>query len=200
MEQDPGFGSAVMLAAIAGRPLLARISASATVELRGLSIGLQLPALPVSCFPYRVRLLRLCAPARRPVSRAVPIATGLPRPDSPVRSPAPVAPPRSGGCSEECELSKKLYVGNLSFSTTEDELRTTFERHGGVGSVSVITDRETGRSRGFAFVEMDDASAADDAVRALDGSDLGGRSLRVNEAEDRQGGGGGRGGGRGGRY
>jgi RNA recognition motif-containing protein len=89
-------------------------------------------------------------------------------------------------------LSKKLYIGNLPFSTTEDELRATFERHGGVGSVSVITDRETGRSRGFAFVEMDDASAADDAVRALDGSDLGGRSLRVNEAEDRQRGGGGR--------
>ena len=87
-------------------------------------------------------------------------------------------------------MSKKLYVGNLSFSTTEDELRTAFERHGSVDSVNVITDRETGRARGFAFVEMDDASAADDAMRALDGSDLGGRNLKVNEARERQRGGG----------
>ena len=91
-------------------------------------------------------------------------------------------------------MSKKLYVGNIPFSTTEDELRAVFERHGAVGSVNVITDRETGRPRGFAFVEMDDAGAADDAMRALDGSDLGGRSLRVNEAQDRRGGGGGGGG------
>jgi RNA recognition motif-containing protein len=98
-------------------------------------------------------------------------------------------------------LSKKLYVGNLPFSVTEDELRDAFERHGTVGSVNVITDRETGRPRGFAFVEMDEASAADDAIRALDGSDFGGRSIRVNEAQDRRGGGGGGGGGggRGGR-
>lgn len=95
-------------------------------------------------------------------------------------------------------MSKKLYVGNLPFSTTEDELRAVFERHGAVSSVSVITDRETGRPRGFAFVEMEDASAAADAQRALDGSDLGGRSLRVNEAHDRRAGGGGGGGGRGG--
>ena len=87
-------------------------------------------------------------------------------------------------------MSKKIYIGNLPFSSTEDELRTVFERHGQVESVSVITDRETGRPRGFAFVEMDDASAADEAQRALDGSDLGGRSLRVNEAQDRSGGGG----------
>jgi RNA recognition motif-containing protein len=83
-------------------------------------------------------------------------------------------------------LSKKLYVGNIPFSATEDELRTVFERHGAVASVNVITDRETGRARGFAFVEMDDASAADEAIRALDGSDLGGRNLRVNEAQDKQ--------------
>ncbi len=99
------------------------------------------------------------------------------------------------GCGEECQLSKKLYVGNLSFSTTEDELRSVFEKHGNVGSVAVITDRETGRARGFAFVEMDDASAADAAMRALDGSEVGGRSLKVNEAQDRSSGGGG-----GGRY
>ena len=94
-------------------------------------------------------------------------------------------------------MSKKLYVGNIPFTATEEELREVFERHGSVSSVNVITDRETGRPRGFAFVEMDEASAADDAMRALDGSDLGGRSLRVNEAQDRRGGGGG-GGGRGG--
>jgi RNA recognition motif-containing protein len=93
-------------------------------------------------------------------------------------------------------LSKKIYIGNIPFTSTEEELRTVFERHGDVASVSVITDRETGRSRGFAFVEMDDSSAADNAIRALDGSELGGRSIRVNEAEDRKGGGGGGGGGR----
>ena len=92
-------------------------------------------------------------------------------------------------------MSKKLYVGNLSFSSTEGDIRAAFESHGSVDSVSLITDRETGRSRGFAFVEMDDASAADDAMRALDGSDLGGRTLKVNEAKERE-----RGGGRGNRY
>lgn len=86
-------------------------------------------------------------------------------------------------------MSKKLYVGNLPFSSTEDELKDLFGRHGAVRSVNVITDRETGRARGFAFVEMDEASDADDAIRALDGSDLGGRSIRVNEAQDRRGGG-----------
>ena len=88
-------------------------------------------------------------------------------------------------------MSKKIYIGNLPFSSTEDELRAVFERHGRVESVSVITDRDSGRPRGFAFVEMDEASAADDAIRALDGSELGGRSLRVNEAQDRNAGGGG---------
>jgi RNA recognition motif-containing protein len=97
-------------------------------------------------------------------------------------------------------LSKKLYVGNLPFSATEDEIRAAFESHGSVESVNVITDRETGRPRGFAFVEMDDASAAEAAMRALDGSDLGGRTLKVNEAKDRQLSGGGGGYGRGSRY
>jgi RNA recognition motif-containing protein len=92
-------------------------------------------------------------------------------------------------------LSKKIYVGNLPFSATEDELRDLFGRHGSIDSVNVITDRETGRARGFAFVEMSEASAASDAIRALDGTDMGGRALRVNEAEDRRGGGGGGGGG-----
>jgi RNA recognition motif-containing protein len=96
-------------------------------------------------------------------------------------------------------LGKKLYVGNLPFSTTEAELRSLFEKHGAVESVNVITDRETGRPRGFAFVEME-ASAAEAAMQALDGRELGGRTLRVNEANERrpQGGGGGRGPGGGG--
>ena len=88
-------------------------------------------------------------------------------------------------------MNKKLYVGNLTFSTTEDELRTVFESHGTVASVNVITDRETGRARGFAFVEMDEESAAEAAIRALDGTDLSGRNIRVNEAQDKRGGGGG---------
>jgi len=86
-------------------------------------------------------------------------------------------------------LGKKLYVGNISFNTTEEDLRRVFERHGSVDSVNVITDRDTGRARGFAFVEMSEASAAQDAIRALDGSDLTGRSIRVNEAQDRKSGG-----------
>ena len=97
-------------------------------------------------------------------------------------------------------MSKKIYVGNLPFSSTQEELESLFGRHGTVASVNVITDRETGRPRGFAFVEMETASDADDAIRALDGSNLGGRDIRVNEAQDRQGGGGGGGGRRGGRF
>ena len=90
----------------------------------------------------------------------------------------------------ENELLKKLYVGNLSFSSTEEELRELFEQHGPTASVRVITDRETGRSRGFGFVEYEDAANADKALEALDGQDMGGRPLRVNEAQDRQRGGG----------
>jgi RNA recognition motif-containing protein len=92
-------------------------------------------------------------------------------------------------------LGKKLYVGNLPFSATESDLRSLFQEHGAVASVNVIMDRETGRARGFAFVEMEQASDADDAIRALDGSDMGGRSLRVNVAQDKRSGGGGGGGG-----
>jgi RNA recognition motif-containing protein len=95
-------------------------------------------------------------------------------------------------------LGKKLYVGNLPFSATEDEIRSAFGAHGAVASVNVIMDRETGRPRGFAFVEMEDASGADAAIRALDGADFGGRTVKVSEAQDRRGGGGGGGGGRGG--
>jgi RNA recognition motif-containing protein len=92
---------------------------------------------------------------------------------------------------------KKLYVGNLPFTATEDEVRELFAKHGNVSSVNLITDRETGRPRGFGFVEMDDPSAAMDA---LNGYEFGGRALRVNEAEERRdrnrGGGGGGGGNR----
>jgi RNA recognition motif-containing protein len=96
-------------------------------------------------------------------------------------------------------LSKKIYVGNLPWSTTEAELEQMFAEHGSVESVRIITDRETGRSRGFGFVEMNDGDA-DTAMQALDGRDMGGRALRVNEAQERgSGGGGGRGGYGGGR-
>lgn len=96
-------------------------------------------------------------------------------------------------------MSKKIYVGNLPFSATDNEVRELFEEFGTVDSVNLISDRETGRPRGFGFVEMSDG--ADDAIEALNGKDMGGRSLNVNEARPRQerGGGGGGGGGRGGR-
>ena len=94
----------------------------------------------------------------------------------------------------------KIYVGNLPFSATDSEVRELFGQHGTVESVSLITDRETGRPRGFGFVEMSRADAAR-AIQNLNGKDLGGRPLRVNEAQERTGGGGGggnRGGGGGG--
>ena len=80
---------------------------------------------------------------------------------------------------------KKIYVGNLPFSATEAELREAFTPFGEVHSVAVITDRETGRSRGFGFVEMDDENA-DNAISELDGKDMGGRALRVNQARERE--------------
>ena len=83
-------------------------------------------------------------------------------------------------------MNKKIYVGNLPFTSTEADLKDAFGRHGGVVSVNVITDRETGRPRGFAFVEMEDANAAQDAIRALDGTDFGGRNIRVNEAQQKR--------------
>ena len=77
---------------------------------------------------------------------------------------------------------KNLYVGNLPHSTTEADLRNAFGIYGPVDSVNIITDRDTGRARGFAFVEMGDAGAAEKAIAALNGSDLGGRTIQVNEA------------------
>jgi RNA recognition motif-containing protein len=82
-------------------------------------------------------------------------------------------------------MAKNLYVGNLSFDTSEDRLREAFEAYGEVASVSIITDRDTGRSRGFGFVEMATDEAASAAISGLDGQDLDGRTLRVNEAKPR---------------
>ena len=92
----------------------------------------------------------------------------------------------------------KIYVGNLPFSASEADVRTLFSQHGTVESVSLPTDRETGRPRGFGFVEMSQADAAR-AIQSLNGHDMGGRQLRVNEAQDKpRTGGGGRPGGGGG--
>ena len=93
---------------------------------------------------------------------------------------------------------KKLFVGGLSWNTTDDGLRQAFERFGEVTDAKVITDRDTGRSRGFGFVSFADDQAATTAINEMNGADLDGRSIKVNEAEDkgfRSGGGGGRSGG-----
>ncbi len=78
-----------------------------------------------------------------------------------------------------------IFVGNLAYSVTETELNEMFEEHGAVNSAKLITDRETGRSRGFGFVEMDN-DAAEAAIKALNEKDFGGRAIRVNQAEDRK--------------
>jgi RNA recognition motif-containing protein len=88
----------------------------------------------------------------------------------------------------------KLYVGNLPFTATDESVRTLFSKHGTVEKVSLITDRETGRPRGFGFVEMPNSDASR-AMQALNGADFDGRPLKVNEAQDRERGGGGGGGG-----
>ncbi len=88
---------------------------------------------------------------------------------------------------------KKIYVGNLQFSTTEADLRSMFDPYGAVESATLVTDRDTGRSRGFAFVEMNNTQEADQAIAALNGADLDGRALNVNEARPKVQGGGGRG-------
>lgn len=97
-------------------------------------------------------------------------------------------------------MAKRLYVGNLPYSMGSQDMQGLFEQYGKVRSALVLSDRETGRSRGFGFVEMEDDSAAQAAIEALDGQDYQGRRLTVNEAREKQagGGGGGGGGGRGG--
>ncbi len=92
-------------------------------------------------------------------------------------------------------MSKKLYVGNLSYSTTDESLRVAFAPFGAVDSAKVIMDRETGRSKGFGFIEMSSDQEAAAAVTGLDGQDVDGRSLRVSEARPQEGGGGRSGGG-----
>jgi RNA recognition motif-containing protein len=94
---------------------------------------------------------------------------------------------------------KNIFVGNLDFGATEDQIRSLFEAYGAVDRVSIKTDRDTGRSRGFAFVEMANEAEAERAIAALNGTNLGGRALNVNEARPKTEGGGGRPGGGGGR-
>ena len=100
-------------------------------------------------------------------------------------------------------MGKKVFVGNLAFSTTGEELESLFSSAGTVESATVVNDRDTGRSRGFGFVEMGSADEATKAIAALNGHDLGGRKINVSEANERaprNGGGGGRPGGGGGRF
>jgi len=95
-------------------------------------------------------------------------------------------------------MAKRLYVGNLAYSVGDDDLLQIFEQYGVVRSAQVLKDRETQRSRGFGFVEMENDDEAENAIASLDGSDHGGRRLTVNEARPRSPGGGGGGGGYGG--
>ena len=97
-------------------------------------------------------------------------------------------------------MNTRLYVGNLSFNTTADGVRTAFQEFGTVSDVHLVSDRETGRSRGFAFVTMGTPEEAAKAIEGMDGRTLDGRPLRVNEAEQRQQRGGGGGGGGGGGF
>jgi RNA recognition motif-containing protein len=91
-------------------------------------------------------------------------------------------------------MGKKLYIGNLAFSTSNKDLEDLFSQAGTCESVAVITDRDSGQSRGFGFVEMSSNAEAQSAIQQFDGHDLNGRALKVNEAREREGGGGGGGG------
>jgi RNA recognition motif-containing protein len=96
-------------------------------------------------------------------------------------------------------MSKRIYVGGLPYSAQDSELQSLFATHGEVSEVSIVTDRYTGQARGFAFVNMANDDEASAAIKALDGTQMGGRTLIVNEARERESGGGGRSGGGGGR-
>lgn len=91
---------------------------------------------------------------------------------------------------DEDSVSMKLYVGNLPYNTSEDDLRTLFSQYGSVDSVAIITDRDTGRSKGFGFVEFGNDEEAKNAISGLSGQEYGGRALTVNEARPKTGGGG----------
>ncbi len=82
-------------------------------------------------------------------------------------------------------MAKKIYVGNMNYNTSEDDLRSLFGQYGEVASVNIIVDRETRRPKGFGFIEMDQSDAADAAISELDGKEVDGRNLRVNEATER---------------
>jgi RNA recognition motif-containing protein len=99
--------------------------------------------------------------------------------------------PASFSCSVKNEgeyILKNIFVGNLDFGASESAIRSLFEPYGSVDKVNLVTDRETGRSRGFAFVEMSDSAQADKAIAALNGAQLDGRALNVNEARPKSGG------------
>ena len=103
----------------------------------------------------------------------------------------PTASSSYGTCArsrarQDKNLSRKLHVGNLSFTSTQDGLERLFDRHGTVTSVNLITDRDTGRARGFGFVEIADAASAQKAIGALDGVEFDGRSIKVSEAQERR--------------
>lgn len=110
-------------------------------------------------------------------------------------TPRPLGSLRRAGTERFLQMAKNIYVGNLTWDVNQDELYALFQEHGEVGRAQVITDRETGRSRGFGFVEMPNDAEALKAIDALNGTDFKGRPLTVNEAKPREsGGGGGRGG------
>jgi cold-inducible RNA-binding protein len=102
-------------------------------------------------------------------------------------------------CGERRKMKMNIYVGNLAYQVTDADLKTAFEAHGEVDTARVIMDRDSGRSKGFGFVEMSDSAQANAAIEALNGTDLNGRALTVNEARPREERGGGRGGGGGSR-
>ena len=122
--------------------------------------------------------------------RAIKVAEARPRADRPADSRASAGPrgepaPASGEAGASAgEGGMKIYVGNLPFQTTDDELRALFAQHGDVSDVHLPTDRQTGRPRGFAFVQMPDSDQAQAAMEALDGTELGGRILAVNRARE----------------
>ncbi len=134
-------------------------------------------------------------------SRSLAFQARIPRSHrSPTIRQGKSAPPSGATESEERDagfedsVSMKLYVGNLPYNTSEDDLRSLFSTYGAVSSVAIITDRDTGRSKGFGFVEFGNDDEARNAISALSGQEYGGRALTVNEARPKTQGGGGRGG------